>query len=581
MSGCSKSPCPRLARRRSLCALSALIACFALLAGSAVGQEMKIRSRQAAPRAAEPQASPAGPASSPRELLELLGVSDWLDRAADGGDFPPAGNELLWRSLYAVRRLPLVDIDRWRRSEKLDDLRASPEKFRGEIITLTGTIVGFTRHEPPAEAAERFDLAAYYRCEIEVGPRRDRAIVYAPRVPERWRADEPLAERVGVEGMFIMLADEDALAAAHPQGKSEKDDARSPGEGEKEDKSPPILVARRVAWYPATPLGGLDMDMGLFDGISTRPALTADDRECFYQLLAAAGRTGTKQLLRAVPKEGRDAKVEPLFNRPQSQRGRLVELTGTARQAIMRRVEDRDIVERFGIDHYFEMQVFTGDSQDNPLTFCVRELPPGFPQGERITESVRIAGFFFKKWGYRSSADPDATKPGMVLRQLAPLLIGREPVWIKPEPADQRFANGVFLVLFVVLTVVLWLVVTRLSRSDARFHQQVARRFSPPPTEPLNAFDVITEGNSGSSETAGTAADAGDGQPVPQTATGEAEDAAALLEVAAAEISKEPFADRYRAWIERRSLTGIGLAALVCAVIAFRLLVWCLRRAGL
>lgn len=535
-----------------------LVACAALL-GTAFGQEVKIRPHGDVPVADEPTpANEPAQTSSPRSLLELFGVADWLDRAADGADFPPEGDDLLWRSLYAVRRLPLAEIDRCQRQESLQDLRAAPGKFRGEIVALTGTLSGLTHCDPSVKARDDFNLAGYDRCEIEVGPERQRAIVYALRLPKKWQAESPLSQRVGVKGMFVRLAGE-------------------------EDRSAPILVARRVAWYPQTPLGDLDMDVGLFDDVSTSHGLSASDRECFYQLLAAAGRAGTRQLLRAVPKDGRDAEVTPLFNQPQKQQGRLVELTGTARRAVLVRVEDRDIIERLGIDHYYELQVFTSDSQDNPLTFCVRELPRGFPDGDRIIETVRIAGFFFKKWGFRSSeeAEPQApAKPAAIRRQLAPLLVGREPVWVRPVPADQRFANGVALVLFVVLTAVLWLVVTVLSRSDAKFHRQVSRRIASPPTEHLAAALFMPEGNDPPKSVTPDEA----GMESLPAATDESEtssEAAALFAVAVREISKEPFAEQYRARQESRGFSGVELLVLVGAVVASRLLVWCLRQAGL
>lgn len=540
-----------------------LVACAATL-GLAFAQEVKIRPHADVPAAEE--STPAGaPArtSSPRGLLELFGVADWLDRAADGADFPPEGDELLWRSLYAVRRLPLVEIDRCQRQEPLHDLRAAPAKFRGEIIALTGTLSGLTHCDPSVKARDDFNLAGYDRCEIEVGPERQRAIVYALRLPKKWQAESPLSQRVGVKGMFVRLASE-------------------------EDHSAPILVARRMAWYPQTPLGDLGMDVGLFDDVSTSHGLSASDRECFYQLLAAAGRAGTRQLLRAVPKDGRDAKVTPLFNEPRKQQGRLVELTGTARRAVLVRVEDRDIIERLGIDHYYELQVFTSDSQDNPLTFCVRELPRGFPDGDRIIETVRIAGFFFKKWGFRSSeeAEPQAqAKPGAIRRQLAPLLVGREPVWVRPVPADQRFANGVALVLFVVLTAVLWLVVAILSRGDAKFHRQVSHRLSPPPTEHLAAALFMPEGNSAEDDDppkSATPDETGmESLPAATDESGTSSEAAALFDVAVREISKEPFAEQYRARQESRGFSGVELLVLVGAVVASRLLVWCLRQAGL
>ena len=70
-------------------------------------------------------------------------------------------------------------------------------------------------------------------------------------------------------------------------------------------------------------------------------------------------------------------------------------------------VNDPDIVARFGIDHYYQVSLFTDDSYDKhwnpqPLTFCLRELPEGMPYGNlpRYGETVRMAGFFFKTWSY-------------------------------------------------------------------------------------------------------------------------------------------------------------------------------------
>lgn len=407
--------------------------------------------------------------SSPREMLELLGVADRLRNLREA-DFPPEGDELLWSLLHAVRRFSLLDLDRWERKVSPGEVQEDVRRFRGEVVAWKGTVTQVTVHAPPAEAAEGFNLSRYYRGEMEVadGDKPAKIIIYALAIPKEWQSAGPLRARAGVKGLVATLAGGDGP----PQ---------------------PVIVAQRIAWYPETVLGDLEMDVGLFDELSTRPEVTGEDRECFYQLLAAVGRVGTNQLVRAVPKESRNASVEPLFNQPQRQRGRLVELTGTARRAVLRRVEDRDILARFGIDHYYEVEIFTDDSQGNPLTFCVRELPKGFPDGDKITEPVRVAGFFFKKWGYRSSAS-GADAAGAVRRQLAPLLIGREPVWLETPPADQRFANGVFLVLFVVLTVVLWLVVSRLTRSDDKFHKQVVRRFATPPEKSLNDLQVEDNG---------------------------------------------------------------------------------------
>lgn len=426
-------------------------------------------------------ADEAPPLSSSRDMLALRGVLDRLDAVSDEAELPPRGDELLWRMLYVVRRLSLVDLHRWTRPElTVEGIRENPSASRGAVVAWRGTVTRTTAEELPPEVAERFDLSRYYRCELQVAEGMPPIAVYSLVVPKAWHCGEPLDERAEVRGLFVRLAGSD----------------RSP-----------VLVAPRVAWYPATVLGDIDMDVGLFDELKGRRELTGNDRECFYQLLAAAGRIGGRQLSRAVPREGRNASVLPLFKQPDEQRGRLVELTGTARQAVLVRVDEPDIKARFGIDHYYEVEIFTGDSQGNPLTFCVRDLPKNFPQGGKITEPVRVAGFFFRLWGYRQSQAAQ-NQPGEVRRQLAPLLIGRQPLWLETPPVDQRFANGVFLVLFVVMTVVLWLIVILFARSDRRFHRQVAGRFMPPPTGSLNEMDLRDQGKPTFGE---TKAKSGDG----------------------------------------------------------------------
>jgi hypothetical protein len=422
----------------------------------------------AAEAPAAPEADPPPSLASSREMLELLRVADRLRAVSDDADFPPEGDDLLYRLLYAVRRFRLGDLDRWQQSElSVDALRKDAPRYRGDVVALTGTVTRVTRHDLPAEIAEQFDLARYYRCEMDLADSESRAVIYALAVPRQWLSAKKLHARSGVKGLFVRLTGDDPAA--------------------------PVLVAKRVAWYPDTFLGDLDMDVGLFDELSNRPDWAGGDGECFYQLLAAVGRTGTQQLLRAVPDDGHNTKVEPLFNQPQTQHGRLVKLTGTARRAVRVLVDDRDIVARFGIDHYYEVDIFTEDSQANPLTFCVRELPKGFPNGAEISEPVRIAGFFLKKWGYRMSAVDADDKPGTIRRQLAPLLIGREPIWLETPVIDQRFANGVFLVLFVVLTVVLWIIVSRLNRSDAKFRKKIARHFTEPQEKSLNELGLDDE----------------------------------------------------------------------------------------
>ena len=420
----------------------------------------------------------APPISKPRELLELLGAPpSALEPPIAQHDFALGGDETLWRLLFAVRRFPLAKFDQWKQTDvPVADVLAAPERYQAEIVAWSGRVVRVTKTPLPAKAAEGFDLPHFYRCELAVGPDRAPAVVYCLAVPEAWKIGEPIDQPAAVTGFLLRLSI----------------DNKDHGDGNELVR--PVLMARRIAWFPPNMLGDLQMDAGLFDELNERPTLTAEDRECFYQLLAAVERVGTRQLLRHAPAQ---CPVEPLFNDPQNQRGKLVALTGTARQVVLRRVDDADIVARFGIDHYYEIEMFTEDSQGNPLTFCVRELPKGFPEGGNIHEPVRIAGFFLKKWSYRLRSTGDqSAKTGVkpADRQSAPLIIGRGPIWLEAPVADHRFATTVFTALFVVLTVVLWLVVWSWNRSGDRFHKQVVKRLTAAPERSLNEIGLEDQG---------------------------------------------------------------------------------------
>jgi hypothetical protein len=88
-----------------------------------------------------------------------------------------------------------------------------------------------------------------------------------------------------------------------------------------------------------------------------------------------------------------------------------------------------------------------------------------------------------KKWGYRVDAPPPpgadqaGADPGdLVRRQLAPLLIGREPLWVPPARPDTSWTTTSFVIVFVGGILVLWLVVWRLGRGDERFRKEVVRK---------------------------------------------------------------------------------------------------------
>ncbi len=234
--------------------------------------------------------------------------------------------------------------------------------------------------------------------------------------------------------------------------------------------------------HPTALLARLGMDERLLATIQNRQPLLASERECFYAMLAAAGRAKPYELeAQAVARlkkiveahsqrEDGDAHydqerevararqdrfdVAPFFNDPGSQTGRLLMIEGDARRATEIRVENPDIIQRFKIRRYYEITIFTDDSQGNPLIGCVLNVPRGMPLGEDIFARVRLAGFFMKSWAYpRGGGDLAEAE-----KQLAPLILGREARWLLPaRPAADTVTCAVAIgSVLLVIVGMLW-----------------------------------------------------------------------------------------------------------------------------
>jgi hypothetical protein len=97
------------------------------------------------------------------------------------------------------------------------------------------------------------------------------------------------------------------------------------------------------------------------------------------------------------------------------------------------------------------------------------------PTGPNIHEAMRIPGFFYKTWAFQTQATNEASAD----RQLAPMLIGNQAIWLVP-PAKQSQASYIAAGLFLVALAGLFAGVWWLNRGDRKFHQAtIARQFEP------------------------------------------------------------------------------------------------------
>lgn len=222
--------------------------------------------------------------------------------------------------------------------------------------------------------------------------------------------------------------------------------------------------------------------------------LKGDDLKRFNRMILEA----------AFPNEvspSRPYSVVPLFLTPESQVGRLVRIEGVARRAQRIQVTDPEIVGRLGIRYYYEVWIFTDDSQDYPIVCCLRELPEKMPVGSDICEYVRVPAFFFKTWAFDSQstlaerarraretmkaeaaangkgapAKTDGeTGKGEELRGMqppSPMLIGQKLIWVRDAMSPERQQDfSVIAIGFFGCTIFgVWFGLWQFRRGDLKF----------------------------------------------------------------------------------------------------------------
>lgn len=430
---------------------------------------------------------------SPRGILRVAGIGDdRFDELVDGQPLDDTQRQTMLEIMFRLSRFNNLELDNWSRREFSPEIVKDGSKgLRGQMFRLRGWVTDVEPRRLSEKAADMFGFRQYYRCKFTLEEGQE-VVVVALDVPKQWRKGGP------VEGRMNQRATAQGLLL-----KISADERGNPV---------PLLLAQRVAWFPDTALGNLGMDVGLLDGVVHNQRITHEEREAFYQMLAAVGRAKPGQLYAEAEKILKESKkdrfsVVPLFNEPKEQVGKLVELSGTARRVVRARVDDPDIVSRFGIDHYYEIEIFTRDSQSNPIVFCVREIPEGMPEGEGkgYRQQVSIAGFYFKKYGYgirvptedRPTAGKEAgeKKKTSSIGQLAPFIIGREVVWYPPEPPEENLVFGAIAGgLFVIAMLGIWVAVWRYNRADKRFHDEtIAKNYALDTGVSLDEIDLKAE----------------------------------------------------------------------------------------
>lgn len=417
-----------------------------------------------------------GPVATPREMLRIMRVDDsLLDQFVDDRPVDSSEQEALLRLLFRVPSFTQVDLNRWEKplpkgilshSISLQQLLA---QHRFDVLAWKGNVKTIQRRQVIPELVERLGFDEFF--EVTIQQSGLSAQVFVRDLPDAWKnvsAQQSIREFVRVQGLLLKkhnVADQEQL----------------------------VLVAPKIQWYPQETssrlgvgedellLSSMGVDIATLARVQQRSKMVGQDRESFYQILDAVHHAEITQF----EKLGRRRfDIGRIIRKPQDVVSELYCIEGTARRAIRVEVDDQDIQSRFGIDHYFEIEVFTPLPQavrfvddrgqervfrDYPFVFCVTELPDGFPLGDDIRMEVRAAGFFLKLWAYRTEFMAQVrTKDNRPADQLSPLLIGPTVVPKLPPPTDDSQLSLFIANLFVAGLAITWILLWRAGRHDRR-----------------------------------------------------------------------------------------------------------------
>ena len=360
-----------------------------------------------------------------------------------------------------------------------DDVLAERAK-NGDVETVRGTLQALEKVALSPIEEERVGTETIYRAVVALDGG-ERAALYLTNLPTftapKSFFDQPreAAETPGIG---------ERVAALGVKFGTESDEAKT-------------FLATRLKWTPTSaPLGRAGIDLAAFEEVPVFPhdALekaatkeerervaramrwTTADRRAFYGALAGYSDAKT------APRDKREpVGVVSLFNEPERNQGARVALDGWVRRVNMILVSDPEIRTATGLERYYQLFLFTSDSQGWPVVLCVPELPEGLEPGggDKYRREVSFDGFFYKTWAYKSSAK-DATSPeeesepraedqGAVRKWTrAPVAVGRLTS-VKPleEEVAPPWSPSQLFVGFAILAGA-WIVLRRVAGAQSR-----------------------------------------------------------------------------------------------------------------
>lgn len=415
----------------------------------------------------------------------------------DGKPFSTAEQEVLLRIVYRLPFMSGDDLARWAVKDiDWKELQDQPAEHRGQVYRLQGRAQQVVKVELPEEKAEIYELPHLWRVTVAVEGAPEPLEVIARDIPQAWMRAGEIDQPLEADGLFIKEA--------------------APNEGEA--VGPLTFAADHLGWYPdkvseefgVEPvdvyLAKLGLDLSEFDRVTDRTKSLP--REPFYQLLAAVGRADRGKLMQYA----KPFSLVDLLQKSAEERGHVVDITGHAQQVTKILVDDPDIRERYGIDHYYEIDMFVKlpgggarivdpndeskvlSYQQYPITVCVRELPEGLSEPNKpnvyqtVNRDITLPAVFFKVWAVSTAR---VRQLGADRKQFNPMFVGRGPQVLEYQQLISPWMGAVLAAVFAVVLVAIWVGVWRSQKGDQRVDKErIRKQFEVEPGRSLDEMGI-------------------------------------------------------------------------------------------
>lgn len=452
-------------------------------------------------------------------VLNLAGLDrEALATLSTNGDYDTDDWQLLAQGVYRLQQFPPSQLRGWATPVGPAIWSENAEEYLGRLLEISAFVESVESVVPPQNLGAETVLPTLYSCRFRLADGSASGIVLAPSVPSDWLRRNISEEVVTFFGIGLGVVDDDAhtglvltdhLAWFPKVGVSSgrlllsnqgMDVALLDEVRQRQPFVKPEVSREGEAFYQClAALAGADrqelksateQNVAAFAEQWQEKQPTLEKRRTELRRKLAASQDSIERraleqeletvrrdlaLAAAIEKQAKRklSSVAPLFLQPEEEVGELVRIEGLARRAVRiaipSEIAPQASLGDTRLDAYYEMEVFTSDSQNLPVVCCVSSLPVGFPVGDKIREPVLVDGVFFKSWRYRSRknlASPGETGPQQ--RLYTPVVVGRAPTWL-PATTSGPSRWGIWGgTAFIAALVVVWVAMICVAKRDQR-----------------------------------------------------------------------------------------------------------------